>query len=83
MDDVSELVLFLSGLIRHPATPVPAQQIAFGSPSEALHGSNIDEVEVQRLTFVVLGSLISQSTPLVSGDSWISAVQVSNLDVSY
>ncbi|KAG0560547.1 hypothetical protein KC19_10G189000 [Ceratodon purpureus] len=75
VDDVSEVVLFLSGLIQYPAIPVSAQQSISGSHSEAQHASNIDEMEVQRLAFVVVGSLMSQSRSLVSGEAWTSAVQ--------
>ena len=83
VDDVSEVVLFLSGLIQYPAIPVSAQQSISGSHSEAQHASNIDEMEVQRLAFVVVGSLMSQSRSLVSGEAWTSAVQVRNFNVSY
>jgi hypothetical protein len=69
MDEVSELVVFLSALIQFP---VPPQQ---RPSSSALHG-NSDEMEAQRLTFLVLGSLLSQSRPLVSSEAWTRAVQV-------
>lgn len=75
MDDVSEAVLFLSGLITYPVTPAPALLSTARSDSEGHHGSNVDEMELQRLTFVVMGSLISQARPLVSGETWTIAIQ--------
>lgn len=82
MDDVSEAVLFLSGLITYPVTPAPALLSTARSDSEGHHGSNVDEMELQRLTFVVMGSLISQARPLVSGETWTIAIQVHCCDVT-
>jgi len=82
MDDVSEVVLFLSGLITYPVTPESALQSTGRSDSEGHYGSNIDEMEVQRLTFVVMGSLMSQARPLVSGETWTTAMQVNFFNVT-
>lgn len=74
MDDVAGHVLFLVGLIANPVTPVPTRRST--SRSDPVARSDVHEVEVQRLTLVAIGSLISQARPLVSTETWTIIIQV-------
>ena len=82
MDDVSRHVLFLTDLITYPVTPsVPIRRSTssrISDPPGAQHGhNNIYEMEVQRLTFVAIGSLVDQARHLVSDETWNMTIQVS------
>ncbi|KAG0566092.1 hypothetical protein KC19_7G038000 [Ceratodon purpureus] len=80
MDDVSRHVLFLTDLITYPVTPsVPIRRSTssrISDPPGAQHGhNNIYEMEVQRLTFVAIGSLVDQARHLVSDETWNMTIQ--------
>lgn len=85
MDDVSGYVLFLTGLITYPVTPSvpirrPTSSIISDLPGAQRGRNNICGVEVQRLTFVAIGSLFSHAKPLVSDETWTITIQVCNVD---
>lgn len=82
MDDVAGHVLFLVGLVTYPVTLVPVRRsTASSSVAGAQLGrhNNKYEVEVQRLTFVAIASLISQARPLVSEETWTITIQVCSM----
>lgn len=78
VDEVSSLVLFLLGLVTHPATSLRGQHNGSGSRAIASGWSrNVDDdMEVQRLAFVAIGNVYTRAEPVISNETWKLTVQV-------
>uniref|UniRef100_A0A7I4FN34 DUF4042 domain-containing protein n=1 Tax=Physcomitrium patens TaxID=3218 RepID=A0A7I4FN34_PHYPA len=77
VDEVSSLVLFLLGLVTHPATSLRGQHNGSGSRAIASGWSrNVDDdMEVQRLAFVAIGNVYTRAEPVISNETWKLTVQ--------